>query len=142
MLGHSTSLPVETNSISLDPTVKDAWGLPALRLTFKEHPNDHRLSEFLRTRAIDLIQAAGAVEYWPYAAGPSPFPQVHLLGTCRMGNGAMAVVDEHLRVHGMGGLRIADASVMPTIISGNTSIPCMMIGEKCAEMVLSDAAQD
>ncbi|HSW17680.1 MAG TPA: GMC oxidoreductase, partial [Ramlibacter sp.] len=65
----------------------------------------------------------------------------HMAGTCKMGNDAMAVVDERLRVHGIAGLRIADASVMPTMISGNTSIPCMMIGEKCAEMVLADAAQ-
>lgn len=62
----------------------------------------------------------------------------HMVGTCKMGVDAAAVVDERLRVHGMTGLRIADASVMPTIISGNTSVPCMMIGEKCADMVLED----
>lgn len=65
----------------------------------------------------------------------------HMVGTCKMGIDAMAVVDERLRVHGLTGLRIADASVMPTIISGNTSVPCMMIGERCAEMVLADARQ-
>jgi choline dehydrogenase len=65
----------------------------------------------------------------------------HMVGTCKMGIDPMAVVDERLRVHGISGLRIADASVMPTITSGNTSIPCMMIGEKCAEMVLADAEQ-
>jgi choline dehydrogenase len=63
----------------------------------------------------------------------------HMVGTCKMGRDPMAVVDECLRVHGIAGLRIADASIMPTIISGNTSIPCMMIGEKCADMVLADA---
>jgi choline dehydrogenase len=63
----------------------------------------------------------------------------HMVGTCRMGTDPMAVVDERLRVHGISGLRIADASIMPTITSGNTSVPCMMIGEKCAEMVLADA---
>jgi choline dehydrogenase len=63
----------------------------------------------------------------------------HMVGTCKMGRDEMAVVDERLRVHGLAGLRIADASIMPTIISGNTSIPCMMIGEKCADMVLADA---
>ena len=61
-----------------------------------------------------------------------------MVGTCRMGNDPLAVVDERLRVHGLTGLRIADASVMPTIISGNTSVPCMMIGEKCASMILQD----
>lgn len=65
----------------------------------------------------------------------------HMAGTCRMGRDAMAVVDERLRVHGVQGLRVADASIMPTIVSGNTSVPCMMIGEKCADMVLEDAAR-
>ena len=64
----------------------------------------------------------------------------HYVGTCRMGQDAMAVVDERLRVHGIEGLRVADGSIMPMIISGNTSIPCMMIGEKCADMMLADAA--
>jgi choline dehydrogenase len=63
----------------------------------------------------------------------------HMVGTCKMGKDSMAVVDECLRVHGISGLRIADASIMPTIVSGNTSVPCMMIGEKCADMVLADA---
>lgn len=63
----------------------------------------------------------------------------HMVGTCRMGHDRMAVVDERLRVHGIEGLRIADASIMPTVPSGNTNIPCMMVGEKCAAMVLEDA---
>lgn len=63
----------------------------------------------------------------------------HVVGTCKMGTDPMAVVDERLRVHGLQGLRVADASIMPTMLSGNTSVPCMMIGEKCADMVLADA---
>lgn len=62
----------------------------------------------------------------------------HPVGTCKMGSDPMAVVDNRLRVHGILQLRIADASIMPMIISGNTSIPCMMIGEKCAAMILED----
>ena len=50
----------------------------------------------------------------------------------------MAVVDARLRVHGIKGLRVADASIMPVITSGNTNAPCIMIGEKLAEMVLKD----
>jgi len=64
----------------------------------------------------------------------------HMVGTCKMGHDSMAVVDDRLRVRGLEGLRIADASIMPTIPSGNTNIPCLMIGEKCADMVRSDAA--
>ena len=63
----------------------------------------------------------------------------HPVGTCKMGNDPLAVVDARLRVHGIAGLRVADASIMPTITSGNTHAPAVMIAEKCADMVLQDA---
>jgi choline dehydrogenase len=59
----------------------------------------------------------------------------HPIGTAKMGHDPMAVVDDQLRVHGIAGLRVADGSVMPTMVSGNTNAACIMIGEKCADLV-------
>jgi len=75
---------------------------------------------------LDHVRAKGGISYHP-------------VGTCMRGSGSHAVVDARLRVHGIAGLRVIDASIMPTLVSGNTNAPTIMIAEKGADMVLADA---
>lgn len=81
------------------------------------------------------IQSDDEILEWTRETAVTAF---HPVGTCKMGSDPMAVVDERLKVHGLQGLRIVDGSIMPTLISGNTNAPCIMIGEKGSDMILAE----
>ena len=135
-------------------TAADARTPPAITYNFLSAPPDAELT----VRAIRIAQsimtapAMAPLQVSEIAPGPERrsddeildwvrrFGETtyHPVGTCKMGQDPMAVVDARLRVHGLSGLRVADASIMPTLTSGNTNAPAIMIGEKCAEMVLAD----
>ncbi len=123
---HTTSLPVESNSISLDPEVKDAWGLPAIRVTFREHPNDLKLYRYFLDRANDLLAAAGALKRWELSINDeSGGGQPHLLGTCRMGKDPRtSVVNADHRAHDVPNLFLVDGS---SFVTGGRGQPTMTI---------------
>ena len=129
----------------------DPKAQPAIRFNFLHDPIDQRCMvegfKMLRkiANAAPLDKYRGE-EYSPGAAVSTDeeilawirnFAETayHPIGTCRMGPGSNTVVDDHLRVHGIAGLRVADASIFPTMPSGNTNAPSILVGEKAAELL-------
>ena len=106
---------------------RDIVNQPALA---KYNPREFKPGLELETQE-DLVKAAGDISSTIF----------HPIGTCKMGDDPMAVVDGRLRVHGLRGLRVVDASVMPSITSGNTNSPTLMIAEKASEMIKADRLQ-
>jgi choline dehydrogenase len=95
----------------------------------------------LKDRVVRRLEPAGGAlpdsELEAYIRGVAR-PSLHTAGTCRMGPGNDAVVDERLRVRGIEGLRVADASIIPTLPACNLNAPAMMIGERAAELIRED----
>ena len=124
---------------------------PAIRFNFLADPIDQRamVDGFRMMRKI--VDAAPMDAYRDSEFSPGPAVRsdeeiltwirnnsqtaYHPIGTCRMGPGPNAVVDDKLKVHGLEGLRVADASIFPTMPSGNTNAPSIMVGEKAADIL-------
>ena len=147
--------PQSRGSLTLDSA--DPMAAPRIDPNFLgEHDDVQRLVRGFRlTRDImrqQALAAYGANEFADSAAAQSD-AQIeqfirehadtiyHPVGSCRMGPGALDVVDHELRVHGVQGLRVVDASVMPRVVSGNTNAPTIMIGEKAADLIKAAAAR-
>ena len=133
--GHSTSLPLATNTISLDPEVKDAWGLPAMRVTYRDHADDLAMMRFLQKRAIEVLEAAGARRTWRRPVQETTLA-AHLLGTCRMGDDPRtSVVDRHHRAHDVRNLFISDGSSLVTGGRGQPTATIQALAYRAGEHI-------
>ena len=135
-----------THASSADPQA-----VPVIQPNYLSTEEDRRIAADSIRHARRLMAQPHLARYAPTEIKPGPGPEddeslaklageigttiFHPVGTARMGEGPMAVVDAQLRVHGLAGLRIADCSVMPQIVSGNTHAPAVMIGERAAELI-------
>jgi choline dehydrogenase-like flavoprotein len=132
---HGTSLAVETNSVTLDPELKDAWGMPAIRTTYRDHPDDLATARFLQERGAEIMEAAGAVRI----VKPDVFEQnnsMHLLGTCRMGDDpTRSVVDRYHRSHDIPNLFICDGSSLVTSGRGQPTMTIQALAFRAGEHI-------
>jgi choline dehydrogenase-like flavoprotein len=139
LAGHTTSLPLESNAVSLDPTLKDAWGLPALRFTYQDHPDDLAMQRFLQAKSLQILEAAGARRTWVDPVQSSSF-SVHLLGTCRMGNDPRtSVVDANHRTHDVPNLFLCDGSSFVTSGRGQPTCTIQALAYRAGERIADSA---
>ncbi len=132
---HGTSLPLEDNSFSLDPELKDAWGLPALRMTYKNHPDDLKLATWQKDRALELLDAAGALKKWHEPIEEDNFA-FHLLGTCRMGNDPKtSVINTDHRTHDVKNLFLCDGSSLVTSGRGQPTMTIEALAFRAADRI-------
>jgi choline dehydrogenase-like flavoprotein len=139
ILGSTTSLALDRNNITLDPTYKDQWGRAALRVTYRDHDDDLAMAGFLKDRAMELLDAAGAKESWPFPVEPQN-GGAHLLGTCRMGDDPQSsVVDRYHRSHDIRNLFICDGSSFVTSGRGQPTMTIMALAFRAAEHIATAA---
>ena len=137
---HGTSLPLESNNVTLDPTVKDKWGRPAMRVTYRDHDDDLALMRWLQERGLEVLEAAGARQTWLLPYGPQTVGY-HLLGTARMGRDpSISVVDPFHRAHDVPGLYICDGSSLVTSGRGQPTMTIQALAFRAADH-LAEAAR-
>jgi choline dehydrogenase-like flavoprotein len=135
IMSHGTSIPLETNGFSLDSDVKDDWGLPALRTTYKDHPDDLKLATWLNQRGLELLDAAGAKQKWSFPIEEQSFG-VHLLGTCRMGNDPKtSVVNADHRTHDVKNLFLCDGGSFVTSGRGQPTMTIEALAFRASDRI-------
>ncbi|HSG91804.1 MAG TPA: GMC family oxidoreductase [Pseudomonadales bacterium] len=139
ILCNATSLAMDRNNITLDPTHKDPLGRPAIRMTYRDHDDDLANARYMQGFAEQMAEAAGAIQQWsPEVEHSTGGP--HLLGTCRMGNDpTTSVVDKYHRAHDVQNLFICDGSSMVTSGRGQPTMTIMAMAFRAAEHITAAA---
>jgi choline dehydrogenase-like flavoprotein len=134
-MSHITSLPVASNTVTLDEEQRDRFGRPGLRLTYKDHPDDMKAKQWFRDRTDEMMHAAGATRVWNQPVLPSD-GGVHLLGTARMGNNPRdSVVDRYHRAHDVPNLFICDGSSFVTSGRGQPTMTIQALAFRAADHI-------
>jgi choline dehydrogenase-like flavoprotein len=135
VLSSTTSVPLERNNITLDPTHKDDKGRASIRMTYMDHDDDLAMALFLQDRAVEILEAAGANEVWRNDITGGTI-QAHLLGTCRMGNDpTTSVVDKYHRTHDVSNLFICDGSSFVSSGRGQPTMTIQALAFRAAEHI-------
>jgi len=138
MQGPIQELPVFETRVTIDPEVKDYWGIPVVALSGNRHPLDIEHCRFLSQKAEDILKEAGAVRTWQNLAGRGQLPSgsQHQAGTCRMGNDPKtSVVNAHGQVHEIDNLFVADGSVLVTNGGFNPVLTIMAVAFRTGEYI-------
>ncbi len=139
-------LPMDINRIDLDPTVKDGHGLPAPRITHRQHANDYAMNRWFTKKMMDVADAAGAIEKWDLEFYSLPTERsamkgfMHFHGTCRMGDDpSHSVVDRWCRSHDVKNLWMVDGSVFPTSGGYNPTLTILANAYRVADRFVREA---
>jgi choline dehydrogenase-like flavoprotein len=135
-------MPTESNRVDLDPTVKDAWGMPAARITHKPHANDVSMARWQTRKNVEILEAAGATATVPTELEKSTGNAFHQHGTARMGDDpATSVLNKWCAAHDVDNLYVLDGASFPTSLGVNPSLTIMANAWRCSEHIARVAGQ-
>jgi choline dehydrogenase-like flavoprotein len=136
VMGPVQELPVAEARVTIDPAVKDYWGIPVVRLSGQRHPLDLETARFLSGKAEKLLKEAGAFQTWTFGPGKGLSGGQHQAGTCRMGNDPQtSVTNKYGQVHQIDNLFVADGSLNVTNGGFNPSLTILALGYWVAQYI-------
>lgn len=136
MIGPVQEMPNFHMRVTVNDTVKDHWGIPVVAISGERHALDQKHCAFLSSKALAILERAGAKQIWTHGNGKGMTGGQHQAGTCRMGNNPeTSVVDKHCRVHDLENLYIADGSVLVTNGGFNPVLTIMALAYRTGEHI-------